>query len=265
MMIRNVIAVMALATLAMANGSAFAGDPRIRTVTYAPDKVFALVGHYGYQISIELPEGERVENIAIGDSLAWQVTPNRRGDVVIVKPVDLGEPTNMTILTAERRYAFELSARHRNAETRSAEITYVLRIKNSDAPGAEAPQFLSEAEEPILPEEVNSNYTYAGSPANLPSRVYDDGASTVFQWPEGARAPAIFVVAPDGKDSIVNYSYSGEAIIVHQTAARFVLRNGSEVTTIFNESYAPPEPGPNAPRLRKEKRRGVFGRDRGAP
>lgn len=252
----NILILMSAALILAAAAPARAADPRIRKVVYTPDRVISLVGHFGYLMSIELPAGERIENVAIGDSVAWQVTPNKRGDMLFVKPVDIGQPTNLTVMTAARQYSFELSARPRKPDTPISEITYVLRIELPAAANSAGPVDLaappSLLERPI----TNDRYTYAGAPQNLPSRIYDDGVSTVFEWPQGAQTPAIFVPGPDGKDSVVNYSYAGERIVVHQVAEKFILRNGKLVTTIYNEGYAVPAPGPDAPAKRGKKKRG---------
>ena len=243
---------------ALAVTPAASADPRIRTIDYQPDRVVSLVAHFGYLVTIELPAGDRVENVAIGDSLAWQVTPNKRGDMLFVKPVEEGPPTNLTIMTAARQYSFELTARRRTTETPASEMTFVLRIRlpeitaDASAPSrAPAPSIL---DRPL----TNDRYTFTGAPQNLPSRVYDDGVSTYFEWPQGAMTPAIFAPGPDGKDSVVNYSYAGDRIVVHQVAARFVLRNGKLVTTLYNEGYAAPAPGRDAPSPRNRARRGGF-------
>lgn len=240
------------------SGTATAADPRIRTVIYEADRVISLTGHFGYLVAIELPAGDRVENVAVGDSLAWQVTPNKRGDMLFVKPVEEGPPTNLTVMTAARQYSFELVAKRRSPQTRDAEMTFVLKIRLPEqAPNrAEpaSPQTPSLLDRPI----ANDRYTFTGAQQNLPSRVYDDGVSTYFEWPQGAMTPAIFAPGPDGRDSVVNYSYAGEKIVVHQVAERFVLRNGKLVTVLYNEGYAAPEPGPEAPAPRRE-RRGFLG------
>ena len=56
---------------------------------------------------LEFEPGEKIETVSIGDALGWQVTPNRKADVLFVKPV-LKSTTNLTVLTDLRRYAFEL-------------------------------------------------------------------------------------------------------------------------------------------------------------
>lgn len=255
----KLIAVFA-AMLAAMSASAAHADPRIRTQVYSPDKVIRLTGHYGYQIAIELPPAERIESIALGDAATWQATPNKRGNVLFVKPVDEGEPTNMTVMTGTRTYTFELAARRRDAETSPAEVTYLLRITE---PAVEAtPAVAAALREPDLvarQRPVNARYSYKGSTQNLPSRVYDDGVSTMFEWPQGVETPAIFYRRPDGAESIVNYSYKDGAIVVHVVAAEFILRNGEEVTQVFNDGFRAIDRGPDAPQPRRKKKGGPFG------
>lgn len=248
-----------LAFALLAATPAFA-DPRIREVVYAPDKVIRLVGHYGYQIAIEFPAPDRIESVAVGDSLTWQVTPNKRGNILFVKPVDEGDPTNMTVVTTERYYAFELTAKRRTPETPAAEITFHLRVL-SPAPATIAAPVLASAPAALREHAlVNARYTYKGSRQNLPSRVFDDGVSTTFEWPRGVETPAIFYRRPDGGESIVNFSYKDGAIVVHQVAPEFILRNGREVTQIFNDGFVEVERGPDAPQPRSSKKKGgLFG------
>jgi type IV secretion system protein VirB9 len=234
-------------------------DPRIREIVAAPDRVIRLTGHYGYQIAIEFPEPERIESVAVGDSLTWQVTPNKRGNVLVIKPVDDGDPTNMTVITSGQFYTFELTSKARTADTPASEITYLLRIKQAPAESEPAAIDLRETSlEPATPPR-NENYTYKGSKLNLPSRVYDDGVSTVFEWPAGVQTPAIFYRRGDSGESIVNYSNRDGAIVVHQVAAEFVLRNGREVTYIYNEAYTDIDRGPAAPQPRRKRKGGPFG------
>lgn len=250
-------AAMALA-LAL-TGQALAGDPRIREIAYTGDKVIRLVGHFGHQITIELPPDDRIESVALGDSAAWQATPNKRGNLLFLKPVDEGAATNMTIVSSRGFYAFELLARRRTEATPASEITYLLRIVEP----VTAPDAMSAAplRESVAMPPVNNRYSYTGSPANLPSRVFDDGIVTTFEWPRGVEAPAIFYRRADGSESIVNYSYRDGAIVVHQVARRFILRNGKEVTEIFNDGYVEIDRGPDAPQPRagERKKGGLFG------
>jgi type IV secretion system protein VirB9 len=165
----------------------------------------------------------------------------------------------MTVMTSGQFYTFELSSKARGPQTPASEITYLLRIKQAPAePEPAAIDLRVSALEPVAAPR-NENYTYKGSKQNLPSRVYDDGVSTVFEWPAGVQTPAIFHRRGDGGESIVNYSNRDGAIVVHQVAAEFVLRNGRDVTYIYNEAFADVDRGPDAPQPRRKKKGGPFG------
>ena len=55
--------------------------------------------------------------------------------------------------------------------------------------------------------------------------------------------------------------------MVEQVAPQFVLRQGKDITYIFNDAFALPTPGADAPKQRtkgKRKKGGLFGgRDKG--
>jgi type IV secretion system protein VirB9 len=150
----------------------------------------------------------------------------------------------MTVVTDRRRYAFELVS-HAGGGERSPDLAYVVRFIYPPEP---MPPPAPKPPPPQPPERRNTRYTYTGSRASLPSLVFDDGKFTYFQWPESVSTPALFLVAPDGSESIVNYSVRNGYQVVEQTAPRFVLRNGKEVTTVINEGWREPTPGALAPR-----------------
>ncbi len=222
-----------------------ATDARIRTVLYDPDDVVDLVGYFGFQTMIEFAPDERIENVSIGDGAAWQITPNKKATLLFVKPLDIAAATNMTVVTDHRRYAFQLSVR-RTRSTHPADLAYVVRF-TYPAPRTGPAVALAPARpaEPPLPR--NTAYTYTGSRASLPSAVFDDGRFTYFRWPATASIPALFVLSKDGSESLVNYGVRGGYQIVEQTAQRFVLRNGRDVTIVINDAWREPTPGPLAP------------------
>lgn len=233
-------------------------DPRIRTVVYNPRQVVSITGHPGYQMVIEFGPGERIENISMGDAQAWQATPNRKADLLFLKPIDQVPSTNMTVVTNMRRYNFELltsPATTRRAQTFDIRFVYPNEEMNVTRNlAAETP--VSDA---LPPEGWNFAYSYTGSKTNVPARVFDDGRFTYFQWPVGVDTPAIFAVSPDAKESLVNHITKGRYLIVEQLSPQFVLRAGDQVTRVFNDALRLPEPGTAAPRQREEpKKRGLF-------
>jgi type IV secretion system protein VirB9 len=223
-------------------------DPRIRTVFYDPEEVVQLRGSPGYQMTVEFGEGERIENVAIGDSLAWQVTPNKKATLLFLKPLSLHAVTNMTVITDRRRYAFQLTAR---APGRARDMAYVVRFLYPPEPAPPPPP--PPPPPPGPPEMKNRAYSYTGSRASLPALVFDDGKFTYFKWPENTSTPALFLVAPDGSESLANYGVRDGYQIVEQISPRFVLRNGKEVTYVINDGWVAPSAGPYAPRPHDRK------------
>jgi type IV secretion system protein VirB9 len=232
------------------------GDPRINIVEYDPMEVIELSAVLGYQILIEFGASESIENVAIGDSLGWQVTPNRKANLLFVKPMENVPPTNMTVVTNSRQYAFDLRVQERAPDDQP--IIYVLRFQYPDE---EIPNEVVEViEEPMPPQVVNSYYSYEGSTTTLPERIFDDGEATYFQFRDGDEYPAIFVIEDGDGDgeAIVNSHVREGNVVVDRIAKGFVLRRGSEVTRIFNEGYPDMTPGPQSPLPRVVERECVL-------
>jgi type IV secretion system protein VirB9 len=201
---------------------AAAADPHIQSVLYNPDEVIELRGALGWQIMIEFADDERIENVSIGDSLAWQVTPNKRARMLFLKPMLRNGSTNMTVVTSMRRYAFSLSTGPRTVIT-----PWVLRFEYPNP----VVEVLPEAP-PSPPVTLNFNYARAGDPGVMPTRVWDDGRQTYFEFAENVPIPAIFAAGPGKKDeSLVNVATRGRVQIVQQVGNRFILRAGTQSAT----------------------------------
>lgn len=214
-----------------------AQDPRVRLVDYDPDAVTQVRAALGYQLMLEFGPNERIENVSIGDAVGWQVTPNRRANILFLKPID-GQATNMTVVTDLRRYLFDLRLASRTAKAPPA---YAVRFVYP-APIAAEPLTAPDAG----PRIVNSAYAVTGAAAAAPSRVFDDGEMTYFEFPAEAALPAIFALAADGSESLVNYAVRGRYIVVQQLAPRFALRDGKQLATVVNAGF----PGQLAARSR---------------
>jgi type IV secretion system protein VirB9 len=232
--------------------------PNIRYVEYNPDAIIRLTGHTGYQMMLEFEPGERIETVGIGDSSGWQVTPNGAGTIMFLKPVGMARTTNLSIVTNQRRYNLELVARS-GLRVPQSQIVYAVRFRYPQKPvAAEA----AASPPPLIatpPELWNRAYSYDGAKGNVPEQVFDDGKATYFRFAVGSPSPAIFSITPDAGESIVNFAVRGPYTVVEQVAPQFVLRHGKEVTIIFNDAYAAPTPGPDAPRERAKRKCGLFG------
>lgn len=223
-------------------------DPRIRSVLYDPDEVVRLRGYLGQAVTVEFAPDERIENVSVGDALGWQITPNKRADLLFIKPVDRAPVTGMTVITDRRRYTFELSVAPPDA--RRDDLAWEVRF-TYPAPPAPPPAVVAAMEPPPAPVEINSAYAWDGVRALLPSRVWDDGRATYLQWPAGVTLPTVFVVDATGRERLVDMAARGDSFVVDETAAKLRVREGRQALTLVNQGWRPPDHGPDGPRKLK--------------
>lgn len=247
---------LALIATATAATPAFA-DPRIRDLRFDPGAVTTLAGCPGFQSTIAFAPGERIENIAMGDANLWQATPNKRADLLFLKPVRVAAHTNMMVVTDRRRYSFELLTRPALACS-AGQVVYDLRFTYPREPQPPAPLAASPSVAASAPPEDaipapaarNTAYTFTGAPGNVPVRAFDDGKSTWLKWADGAAAPAIYALGPDRSESMVNYVVKGDYVVVDGVMPRLVLRRGASVATLYNDAYQTPQLDSAAPQPR---------------
>lgn len=243
-----------LAVLLAAGTAPAMADNRLVSQRYNPDQVVRIQGQIGVQASVAFAEDEHIENVAVGDSASWQITPNKRANLLFVKPLSPRARTNMTVVTDRRTYFFDLVA------APGSSPLYVLRFTYPDEPkpvlqttaatmSAEETQALAAppTEAPIDPATLNFAWRSKGKPALLPSRIYDDGNSTYLTWPAKALLPAMQVRNEKGVEGPVNFAVRGEVIVVDGVPDVIVLRSGKEVAELQNIGPKRPEPAPPAP------------------
>lgn len=205
------------------------GDPRIHVIEYDPADVVELRSALGLQLAVEFDPAERIENVAIGDSLGWQVTPNRRANLLFLKPMSARPPTNMTVITNLRRYTFQLSVQKQATKTTPFTVRFLY--------AAPVVAVVAPPPPPPPPVERNTAYSYDGSTHALPVKVFDDGLDTYFTFKADEDMPAIFAVDPDGGEAVVNTRQYQGYTVVDRIARGFVLRRGKEVTRIYNDGF----------------------------
>lgn len=220
-------------------------DARVKRVAFHDNDVYKLKGHYGFTTIVEFSPKEKIETVSVGDSEAWQVVKPNRQNILFVKPLEQNADTNMTVLTNQRIYTFQLSA-EKAASPDSDDLTFRLRFTYPDENSSGLMNF-SSATEPvenidpaIAIKNMNLNYSYSGAKSLQPERVFDDGKFTYFQFKNLDVTPAIFKVDEKGNESLVNFTTQGEYLVVERTARQFTLRDGDIWTCIFNESYTRP-------------------------
>jgi type IV secretion system protein VirB9 len=184
-------------------------DPRVRTVEYTADQVIRIEGAPGYELMIELAPDEETTSVAVGDSSAWQVTANRAGTHLILKAIQSGVATNMTVVTNVRVYHFDLAPAF-------APTIYTLRFRYPPPPPtiASAPS----------PSGLINRYKISGTRTLWPSSMGDDGERTFIEWPKGADLPAVFALDANGKETLVNGMMRDDRLVIDSVAARLVFR-----------------------------------------
>jgi type IV secretion system protein VirB9 len=246
-MIRRPFLVAHALALMLSASPALAEDPRIQTRVFDEAQVVSIQGRVKVQTTIKFAPDEAIENVAIGDSAAWQVQPNRAQSILFVKPLEPAARTNLTVVTDKRTYLFDLVASPRHAPL------YVLQFRYPDIERAEEEARLAAAAEAereaanplemaaatdrfavIDPTTLNFNWAGAGQAALLPERTYDDGTAVFLTWPAGRAIPAILTLNADGEEGPVNYTVRGDVVVVDGVPAQIVLRSGRELATLTN-------------------------------
>jgi type IV secretion system protein VirB9 len=189
-----------------------APDPHIQTVDYVPDQVIRIEASPGYQLSIQLSPDEQVEIIAVGDTGAWNVAANRRGDHLFVKAIMAGVATNMTVITNVRTYNFELAPLMSGAP-----MPYTVRFRY--------PAAVPDSEDEAPTAEGEGLYRLSGNKALRPSEMSDDGSHTYMRWPRDRSLPAVYAINDSGEEMLVNgMMREDDLFVVDSVHRRLVFR-----------------------------------------
>ena len=251
------IAMMIAASPALANETPHptSQDSRIREVIYSDGQVYRIVGVFRSATQIVFSAGERVEHVALGDTVSWEVAPAENS--LFIKPRELAGSTNLIVMTrsgtGDRTYTFELTARRGGIGARSADTFFkvAFRYPREEAAAAQAAAtraaystglalqsgaIRSALDLGVLEGRRNLKYTLQGSSAIQPSEITDNGQFTALRFPNQRELPAFFAVNPDGSESIVPFDVRDEFVVIHGVFGQLRLRRGNEVLCIFNEA-----------------------------
>jgi type IV secretion system protein VirB9 len=187
------------------------GDARMQTVDYRRDQVVEVEAAPGYQVMIALAPDEQIQNVAVGDSGAWQVVASQSGNMLFVRPTAGGISTNMTVITSARFYAFDLVPANGTPP-------YEIRFRYPPEPGADAGAMASDAAAAV------GMYRMGGSRALWPVRVHDDGIKTYIDWPADVALPAVFVIDDYGRERLANGNMRGGLYVIDSVHEMLLFR-----------------------------------------
>jgi type IV secretion system protein VirB9 len=190
------------------------GNPHVQSVTYAEDQVVTLQSAPGYQLTIEFAADEHIENVAVGDSGAWQVAANKRGDRLFLKLIRPEVKTNMVVVTDTRVYSFDLLP----LNGPQPDMAYTVRfLYPSPASAASAAGAANGEARP-------RRYKLRGAGSLWPVGMHDDGVHTYIEWPADRALPAIYAINDSGKESLVNGMMRDGRIVIDSIQPKLVFR-----------------------------------------
>lgn len=215
-------------------------DSRVKTLVYNENDVYSLLTHYGYQSNIEFHPKERIQTVVLGDRVNWQVIPSGRR--LFIRPQEENLHTNMTVVTSERSYQFDLRSNGGGALKGDEELVYVVRFyyPQEDArnlPAVYASQVPPMQTPPVMPAlSINYRYSFTGPDQLAPRKIYDDGQSTFLLL---ARQPqkAALVMADGQEIPVPLMRLADGSSRIDRVAPRIVLHYNGGVVTIYNEAY----------------------------
>jgi type IV secretion system protein VirB9 len=229
-------------------------DSRVRQAIYRAEDVVRIEAQRGFATHIALDPHEHILVVAPGDRDGWQVVASKGGHDVYLKPQLAAHDSNLEIGTDRRSYSFDLVVLPLKARFGNDREMYRVTFVYPDELAKQAPGDLDAAvvaKRLAQPSTVrNSQYSMQVMPDSddiAPTAAWDDGRFTYLRIPNNRRMPAIFRVADDGTESVVDKHVEGDTIVVHEVAKRFALRLGSEVVGIWSDIYdmegVPPHDG----------------------
>jgi type IV secretion system protein VirB9 len=205
-----------------------AADKHVKRVMYDPNNVVVLHGRYGYQTDITFAANETVQSVSLGDSLAWQAVPVTNH--LFIKPVT-ASTTNMTVLTNANTYSFQLDTPDSSLIPPTYKLQFLYPDGGVDASGN------ANAVGHFDPATLNWKYSFTGDRSLAPIEAFDNGQFTYFKFKSDGMShhPALFIVDKERNETLVNYHIQGEYTVVNALAKQFTLRDGSDVTSVYND------------------------------
>lgn len=245
-------------------GAIPAADSRLRTVVFSPDRVLDVPVRRGQITQIVLGDDEQIVGIPVSgkgancadETHTWCIA--RQGQDLFIKPKTGAASTNLMVVTDRRRHVFVLhpvdgpglsllrltiSAPPPQPVRLVAAVPPLLPVLPPVAvvpPPATAQELIAERWR-IPPAVRNTAYSVAtgkNSDDIVPVLVFDDGTHTYFSFPNNRPLPAVFEVAADGSEEMVNTRMDAEdQLVADRVGRRFVLRLGQSVAAIINEAF----------------------------
>lgn len=191
------------------------GDTHLQSVDYNAGQIVQLYGAPGYEMTVELSPDEQVQNVALGDPGAWQVSVDHAGDHLFLKPTAADVATNMTVITSVRVYNFDLHALPQPA----SDMPYTVHF------GYPAPASASSGYVDVSSLKRSlSRYKISGDKWLRPDSVSDDGEHTYISWSREKPIPAVYAIGDSGQETLANGAMRNDVYVVDGVPGRLDFR-----------------------------------------
>ncbi|WP_299593275.1 TrbG/VirB9 family P-type conjugative transfer protein [uncultured Tateyamaria sp.] len=219
------VATLLLASVEMASAEATPRpgklDGRITYISFQEGQVYRVNTRMHNVTVIELGDGERIRNISGGDTASFEPGNLGRSNAFTIKPKIPGQRTNFVVETNRHFYFLEVAE--------SSRVRPFYSVKFS-VPGSSR-----QRTQPQIPGGQPMSYAISQTTKGAdfrPSRVWDDGKRTIFEFPPTAPIPSIFRANVKGEEFTVNTSARGTRVTVSTRSERWVLRVGDEYVCV---------------------------------
>lgn len=227
-------------------------DKRVRVAKYEPFQVYDLVAFYGYEIYIQLEEGEIIKSIGLGDPDAWIIEPKEKDvtNFISIRPKEEKPFTNLRITSdsadGERRvYFFAIDAQWPEGNTTpppdkgvyAVIFDYPTTKSKKQASSQKVSDIKSSLSNALIDKKRNYSYSFAGSESLEPEEVFDDGRFTWIRFAANLAKPAIYFVTEDGSEQMTEGHVEEEWHVIHRIARQFIFRKDNAVAGVFNDAF----------------------------
>lgn len=221
-------------------------DSRLIQFIFDADNTYTILTRPGDITNVQLGQDERVQNMAIGDSLRWVV--RRAGTHIFIKPTESNLQTSATIVTDRRIYQLTLRSGpldgrwYQRVSWTDPEVFVIredvhpqpLQASNQATQAIQSTSAVSPSSRvgkggsglTVNVEKLNFKYDISGDASFKPVQAFDDGTFTWIKMPDDVQSlPAVFVVGEKGaKAHVPNYDYKDHYLIIHRRSYQTVLR-----------------------------------------
>lgn len=227
-------------------------DSRLREIEYKLDQVTTINILKGVGTRIMLARDEKIVAAAPGfgsdcneKTHNWCIVANiDESDVYVKAKSGALEPNNLEVTTNKRVYSFDFILNPDFKRDRDAMFRVTFKYPADEIKAKAETQSKASLEAKLEEENKPKNWNYTmqvlpGADIIAPSRVFDDGNFMRLTFPNNRQMPEVFVIEPDGSESIPSSHVEKDTIVVHRIYKKLVLRLGNSVVGVWNESFDP--------------------------